>query len=316
MVQPCGNVQLPSIPACASGRRMTASPKSIAAENRIGILCMSGAMASFILNDGLVKYASQTLPAAQLIFMRGVMATLLVFVVAHAMGATTRLADVMRPTVTSRAVVDSFATMLYLGSLFHLPIANATAINLASPLFMILFAVFFMGDKVGVGRWLAVAAGFLGVLLIIQPSAAGFNVWALVCLFGTLFHAARDLMTRRIEPGVPSILITLATSIAVTILSGVLSLWEGWKPFGWVEIGLLAAASVFLAGGYHLIITSMRHGEMSLVAPFRYSGLLFALAIGFVVWKDVPNLLAWGGIALLIASGLYLLTAERRRHKA
>ena len=118
-------------------------------------------------------------------------------------------------------------------------------------------------------------------------------------------------MTRGISPAVPSILITLSTSMAVTIVSGAVSVFEGWRAFGWQELALLAGASVFLSGGYFLIITSMRHGEMALVAPFRYSGLLVALVLGFLVWGDVPNLLAWGGIALLTASGLYLLYSGR-----
>lgn len=284
-----------------------------AAANRRGILCMVGAMGCFVTNDALVKFASQSMPSAQLIFIRGAMSVLLVLAVAHALGATTRLRETTRGWVAVRALVDATATMLYLGSLFHLPIANATAINLAAPLFMTMFAAFFMAERVRGARWLAVGAGFLGVLLVIQPRAQGFNSWALVCLLGTLFHAARDLMTRRIHAGVPSILITLATAVAVTVVSGVASLLQGWRPFGVFEFGLLALASVFLTGGYYFIISSMRHGEMTLVAPFRYSGLLFALVLGYGVWGEVPNALAWFGIALLIASGLYVLVSEKRR---
>ncbi|WP_341916514.1 DMT family transporter [Polaromonas sp. YR568] len=284
-----------------------------AAANRRGIVCMVGAMGCFVTNDALVKFASQSMPSAQLIFIRGAMSVLLVLAVAHALGATTRLRETTRGWVAGRALVDATATMLYLGSLFHLPIANATAINLAAPLFMTMFAAFFMAERVRGARWLAVGAGFLGVLLVIQPRAQGFNSWALVCLLGTLFHAARDLMTRRIHAGVPSILITLATAVAVTVVSGVASLLQGWRPFGVFEFGLLALASVFLTGGYYFIISSMRHGEMTLVAPFRYSGLLFALVLGYGVWGEVPNALAWFGIALLIASGLYVLVSEKRR---
>lgn len=284
-----------------------------AAANRRGIVCMVGAMGCFVTNDALVKFASQSMPSAQLIFLRGFMSVLLVLVVAHALGATARLREATRGWVAVRALVDATATMLYLGSLFHLPIANATAINLAAPLFMTMFAALFMTDRVRGARWLAVGAGFLGVLLVIQPRAQGFNSWALVCLLGTLFHAARDLMTRRIHAGVPSILITLATAVAVTVVSGVGSLLQGWRPFGLFEFGLLALASVFLTGGYYFIISSMRHGEMTLIAPFRYSGLLFALVLGYGVWGEVPNTLAWFGIALLIASGLYVLVSEKRR---
>lgn len=287
-----------------------------AAANRRGIVCMVGAMGCFVTNDALVKFASQSMPSAQLIFIRGLMSVLLVLAVAHALGATPRLREATRGWVAGRAVVDAIATMLYLGSLFHLPIGNATAINLAAPLFMTLFAALFMAERVRGARWLAVGVGFFGVLLVIQPRAEGFNAWALVCLLGTLFHAARDLMTRRIDAGIPSILITLATAVAVTVVSGLGSLLQGWKPFGLFELGLLGLASVFLTGGYYFIINSMRHGEMTLVAPFRYSGLLFALLLGYGVWGEVPNTLAWFGIALLIASGLYVLVNEKRRAPA
>jgi drug/metabolite transporter (DMT)-like permease len=284
-----------------------------AAANRRGIVCMVGAMGCFVTNDALVKFASQSMPSAQLIFIRGFMSVLLVLAVAHALGATARMREATRGWVAGRALVDAIATMLYLGSLFHLPIGNATAINLAAPLFMTLFAALFMAERVRGARWLAVGFGFLGVLLVIQPRAEGFNAWALVCLLGTLFHAARDLMTRRIHAGIPSILITLSTAVAVTVVSGVSSLFQGWQPFGLFEFGLLALASVFLTGGYYFIISSMRHGEMTLVAPFRYSGLLFALVLGYAVWGEVPNALAWFGIALLIGSGLYVLVSEKRR---
>ncbi len=290
--------------------------RSAAAENRFGILCMSAAMALFIANDGLTKYVSATLPAAQLIFLRGLVSIVVVLLVARAMGVMPQLPSTANGKVVARAVVDAVATMLYLFSLFHLPIANATAINLASPLFMIVFAVLFLGHHVGLGRWLAILAGFAGVVMVIQPRADGFNFWAWVCLSGTLFHAARDLMTPRIASHIPSILITLSTAIAVTVVSGVVSVFQGWKPFGGFEFGLLALASVFLSSGYFFIITSMRHGEMSLVAPFRYSGLLFALVLGYLVWDETPNALAWGGIAVLIGSGVYLLVSDRARAPA
>jgi len=173
-----------------------------------------------------------------------------------------------------------------------------------------------MGERVGIGRWLAIGLGFLGVLLIIQPRAEGFNVYAVVCLFGTVLMSVRDLLTRRIGTQVPSTIITLATAVAVTLLSGTASLVEGWQPFGAFELALLALASIFLAGGYYGIVIGMRHGEMSVIGPFRYSGLLWALVIGFLVWGDLPNALAWIGIALLAGSGLYVVYGERKRATA
>ncbi len=289
---------------------------SHASANRVGILAMIVAMACFIVNDALVKYASQTMAAAQLIFVRGVVASVLVLAVAQAMGATRRIRETARGWVAVRAVVDAVATVLFLVSLFHLPLANATAINMTSPLFITVLAAMFIGERLGPARWLAVGVGFLGVLLIIQPQAEGFNVYALVCLLATVLLSVRDLLTRRVPPRVPSILITLSNSLAVTLLAGALSLIEGWRPYGAFELGLLAVAAVFLSTAYYLIVVSTRRGDLSLVAPFRYTALLFATIAGFVVWGETPNALGWSGIALVVASGIYVLRASRRARAA
>jgi len=290
-----------------------------AAANRRGVIAMTGAMASFVVNDALVKYVSQSLPGAQLIFIRGMFATILLLGIAWAMGLLhgpgSRVREVLHRPVLIRSALDAAATLVYLTALFHLPLANATAINMATPLFIALLAVLWMGERIGPARWLAITAGFAGVLLIVQPRADGFNGYSLLCLFGTLLHAARDLFTRKIHVDMPSILITVGTAVSVTLLAGLTSLLQGWKPFSVIQLGLLAAASVFLSGGYFLLIRAMRAGEISLVAPFRYTGLLIALGIGFVIWDEIPNAVAWGGIALLVGAGLYMLLAERSRSR-
>ena len=281
--------------------------------NRRGIRFMVAAMACFIANDSMVKLASETLPAGQLIFVRGMMASLLVLAVARATAAPIAASQIGHRWVLARAAIDAMATFTYLVSLFHLPIANATAINMASPLFIVALAVPLLGERVDARRWAAIAAGFAGVLLVIQPRIEGFNGYALLCLAATLLHAVRDLVVRRIPAGIPSLAITLATAVSVTLLAGLLSIVQGWQPLGLREFALLACASVFLASGYHLIIRSTRMGDMSTIAPWRYTGLLWALIVGWVIWGDLPNALGWAGIALLIAAGVYLVRRERGR---
>lgn len=285
-------------------------PTALRAANRRGILAMSAAMASFVANDSLVKLVSESLPAAQLIFLRGVFATGLLLGIAVLLGAHRGLASLGSRRVLLRAGFDGFATLAYLTSLFHLPLANATAINMATPLFITLFAVVAFHERVSAARWLAIATGFVGVLLVVQPTGAAFNAYALLCLGGTLLHAGRDLTTRTIDARIPAILITLSTAITVTVLSGLWSLAQPWQVPSSVQLMQLAAASVFLSGGYYLIIIAMRGGEMSLIAPFRYTGLLFALVLGWALWGDVPNALARVGIALIVGAGLAML---RRR---
>lgn len=297
-----------------TSQTLAARPSSRA--NGRAIATMIGAMTCFVLNDALVKHVSQSLPSAQLIFLRGVMASLLVLLVAARLGALGQLGALANKRVALRGAVDACATMMYLLSLFRLPIANATAINLAAPLFMTVFAVLFLGERAGAARWLAVVLGFAGVLCIVQPSGDGFNAWALLCLAGTLFHATRDLMTRRIDPAIPSIIITLATALSVTVLAGFLSLVWGWQAFGLRELALLGVAAGFLASGYFLLVQCMRSGDVSLTAPFRYSAVLVAVLLGYVVWDEGPDGWAWLGIALLVGSGLYMLHSERSRTRA
>ncbi len=288
--------------------------------NRRGVIAMTGAMASFVVNDALVKYVSQSLAGAQLIFIRGLCATALLVVIAHAMGLLrgpgARAREILQRPVMIRSLLDASATLVYLTALFHLPLANATAINMATPLFIALLAVLWMGERIGPARWFAIALGFVGVLLIVQPKAAGFNGYALLCLFGTLLHALRDLFTRKIKSDMPSILITIGTAVSVTFFAGTISIFQGWKTATVTHVALLACASIFLSGGYFLLISAMRSGEISFVAPFRYTGLLVALVIGFAVWGETPNALAWGGIGLLAGAGLYMLQSERNRARA
>lgn len=292
------------------------SSLSSARANARAIAMMIGAMGCFVLNDALVKHVSESMPSAQLIFVRGLMASALVLLVAQRLGALRHARAVLNPRVALRGAVDACATMMYLLSLFRLPIGNATAINLAAPLFMTVFAVFFLGERAGVARWSAVVLGFVGVLCVVQPSGEGFNAWALLCLGGTLFHAMRDLMTRGIDPAIPSVIITLATALAVTLLAGCLTLLSGWQAFALRDLGLLGVAAAFLASGYFLLVQCMRTGEVSLTAPFRYMAVLFAMLLGYTIWDEIPNGWAWLGIALLVGSGLYMLHSERGRTRA
>ncbi len=297
-------------------RRAMATHATGAAANRRGILYLAAGMACLVLNDTLMKYLGASLGIAQLIAVRGVIAMVMILAVAHALGVSGRLGMLIQREIGVRTIFDGAGTLLYLVSLMHLPIGNATAINLAAPLIMALFAVLFFGETPGVPRWLAIGAGFIGVILVIQPRLDDFNAWALMCLAATFFQAIRDLLTRRIAPDVPAILISLASVATVTVLACAAVIVQGWQPIGLDSVGILAMAAALLSAGYYLIVNSMRHGEISIVAPFRYSGLLVALLTGFVVFGEVPSALAWGGIALLLAAGIYLMHDERRRRNA
>ena len=279
---------------------------------------MSLSMASFLANDCLVKYVSESLPGPQLIFIRGLFSSVFLLAAARMTGALRM--DSMQGTGTTplwkdrcllaRSALDAVATMIYLTSLFHMPIGNATAINLATPLVITLIAAVALRERVSRARWLAIVVGFSGVLLVVQPAANAFNAWALLCLSGTLLGAVRDLLTRAIRPNVPTVLITLATAMSTCLLAGLIATQQAWHPVSARQYAMLGVAGAFLSTGYYLLIVSLRAGEMSVVSPFRYTALLFALLVGWAIWGDVPNALAWIGITLLVGAGLYMLRAR------
>ena len=282
-----------------------------ASHNRIGIAWMILGMSAFIGNDAIMKAVGERLPAAQMIVVRGAMAIALMLLVAARMGALDRIRDVARGWVLLRASCEGVGTVLYLAALFHLPLANITAINLSSPLFIVVLAKVFLQERVDLARWLAIALGFAGVLLVVQPATDGFNVYAWMCLLATLIYAFRDLLTRKISSATPSILVTLATAGVVCLMAAVVMAFQGWMPMQGRELGWLSLSSLLVSTGYYALIAAMRHGEMTVIAPFRYVGLLWAVLLGYFVWGTLPNAMGWCGIALLIGAGLYMVRQQR-----
>ncbi|MDN4587518.1 EamA family transporter [Xenophilus aerolatus] len=295
---------------------MTASLLSApaSATARRSILLMIGASGCFAANDAIVKFVSQSLPGPQLIFLRSLIAAGFFLLMIRHQGVMPRLAGALQPRVLARSACDAFGTVMYLLSLFHLPLANATAINLAAPVFMTLFAVLFLGERASPARWVAVALGFAGVLAVVQPTGDGFNAWALLCVGGTLLQALRDLLTRGIDPTLPSMVIALSTTAFLALVAGAMTLTQGWAPVALRHLLLLALAAGFLATAYLFLIASLRTGDISLTAPFRYTALLFAVLLGYALWGQWPNAWAWAGIALLVGSGVYAAHRERARH--
>ena len=218
-------------------------------DNRKGIHLMVLSMACFISNDALVKFVSQSLPSGTIILVRGLMASALVLLALRFTGTPVPARQLLDRRVLTRAGIDGLATFAYLLSLFQLPLANATAINMATPLVITLLAVLWLREQVMPRQWGAIAAGFVGVLLVIQPRAEGFNAFAWLCLLGTVLHALRDLLTRRIASEVPSLVITLATAVVVTAMAGLLCLVQGWQTPSPSQGAMLAAAAAFLASG-------------------------------------------------------------------
>ena len=271
------------------------------------------AMMGFIFNDAFVKLVSDRLPLGQIMFVRGLMAMALLLIVCVANGSIRRFNRLVDKWVGVRVVAEVTATCFYLSALFNMEIANTTAILQALPLLVTAAAAVFLGAPVGWRRWTAILVGFGGVLLIVRPGLDGFTVWSLVALTGVLFMVLRDLATKLLPSDVPTLGVSFATLVGVCLMGLVLSVGEDWRVPSWRDLLYLAAAAGFILVGFVSIIAAMRMGDISVVAPFRYSIILWAILIGYVVWGDVPDLATLAGIAILVSTGLYSLMRERRR---
>jgi drug/metabolite transporter (DMT)-like permease len=283
-------------------------------DNTRGILAMSAAVVVFIFNDALIKLAAESVPSVQAIGVRGLFATLWCALALLVTGAWRQIHWAANPRVVFRGVLEAGSAIFYLVALFQIPFAIATAVNLSTPVILTVLAVFILKEDVRWRRWSAVIVGFLGVLMVIQPHPGDLNAWTWLALGGTLFGCFRDIFVRFLPVGVPTLVVSFTTALIVATVGCVWAVVEGWQPMTNRGLGFIVGSSLLLAMGYQFVVIALRSsGEFSVIGAFRYGSILWALAIGYVVWGEVPNALALGGIVVIVGSGLYILHRERVR---
>jgi drug/metabolite transporter (DMT)-like permease len=277
---------------------------------------MAVAMAAFTMNDSITKAVSSEMNFGEIMLVRGVFAIALIGALAWHRGAMRPLRTLMMKPVALRVAGEVGGTVSFLAAIVHLPLANTAAIFQVLPLAITLGAALLFGEPVGWRRWLAITAGFIGVLIIVRPGLQGFNQFSLLALVSVVFCAARDLATKRIPAQIPSLFITLLTTVTVTATGAVILIpLGGWTPPTLRALGLLALAAVLLLIGYQCVIMALRSGDISAVAPFRYSALLWAMLLGYLVFGDVPDAMMVTGASIIVLSGLYAFDRERKRHR-
>lgn len=289
----------------------------VRSENLTGALLMMASMAAFTLNDTFMKALAGEIPLFQLLFLRGVLTTVAVAAIAWRMGALrARLPRREWRIVAVRTVAEIGAAYFFLTALFNMPIANVTAILQALPLTITLAAAVFLGEPVGWRRFAAIAVGFAGVMLIVRPGAADFTIYSLYALVAVGFVTLRDLSTRRLSRETPSMFVTLMTSSVIMVFFGLASLGGDWAAMDARAMGLTAGASVMIIGGYLCSVMVMRVGEISFTAPFRYTGLIWALVLGWVAFGEWPAPVTLLGAAIVVGSGMFMLYRESRLSRA
>jgi drug/metabolite transporter (DMT)-like permease len=278
-----------------------------------GSLFMVVGMASFTMNDAVTKAVSAEMNFGQVMLLRGVFATVLIAALAWYRGALRSPRTSMMLPVALRVAAEVGGTIAFLTAIVNLPLANTSAIFQALPLAVTLGAALAFRESVGWRRWLAITAGFAGVLIIVRPGLQGFNEYSLFALGSVFFFAVRDLATRPIPAHIPSLFITLVTTIAVTVVGGIILFpLGGWTAPSPRALGLLALAAVLVLVGYQYVIMALRAGDLSAVAPFRYTALLWAMALGYVFFGDQPDRYMLLGASFIVVSGLYAFYRERQ----
>jgi len=291
-----------------------AAEPSPAEENFRGALFMSLSMFGFVTNDATTKWISDDLTLFQIVFLRGLFTIVLIGGFAYWRGALSYRPD-RRDTkvIALRLFGEVGGTFCFLNALFNMPLANASAILQSLPLAVTLGAALFMGEKVGWRRYSAIFIGFLGVMIIVRPGMEGFNAYALWAVAAVVFVTIRDLSTRSLSRGVPSLYVTLTTAVGVTVLSGICLPFAEWKPVEGDHFLFLGGAACLVFVGYLFGIMAMRHGEIGFIAPFRYTILVWAIGLGFVVFGDIPDLWTIVGSSIVIGMGIYTFYRERVR---
>ena len=268
-------------------------------------------MMGFAGNDTLIKSLGGALSTGQIMCMRGAVLTLLIGFLIWQQKLLHTIRDVLTPLIALRTLFELGATLAFLSVLTLLPLANVYAILQALPLLVTLGAAWVFKEAIGWRRWLAIGIGFLGVLIIIRPGMHGFNSASLLIVLSVVFAAGRDLITRALPKNLPSLLISGTTALIISLFGLILTTAsKQWVTVSWHQLQVLVGAAAFLFFGYHFIIMAMRTGDVAYVVPYRYTSLIWAIVLGYVVFAEIPDGYTLLGSTIVIAMGLFKMYRE------
>lgn len=278
-----------------------------------GALLMCLSMAAFTFGDAAIKATGGDLPLSQLLVIRGVLAsTALLWMAWYFNGLRLRLPKRDALLVGIRGLSESVAAYFFLSALLAMPFANVTALLQMLPLAVTLGGALVFREAVGWRRWTAISIGFCGMLLIVRPGTDGFTGASIYALCAVLAVTVRDLVTRRISTQTPSLTVTFVCSVMVTLFAAGWSFGQDWVAMTPRLTALVLLATTFIIGAYLFSVMVMRVGDVSFVAPFRYTGLVWALVLGFVVFGEWPDVLTIVGASIIVATGVFSLLREAR----
>ena len=287
-----------------------------AAENLRGIGLMAGSMALFAFEDMFLKFAAQNLPTGEILLVTCLFSWAFFSALARAEGRRTFSRAALHPWVLARNAGEMVGTYAYITALAAIPLATVSAVLQAMPLAVTMAAALFMRETVGWRRWTAIAVGFAGVLMVIRPGLDGFHPAVLWVLVSVAALSLRDLASRGVPREISTTQISAWGVASMTCLgAGMMAFQTPVIPSFW-QIAMLLGALIFGTTGYWAVTSATRTGEVSVVSPFRYTRLVFAIVIGAVVFAEYPDRMTLIGAAVIIGSGLYAFARERARTRA
>ena len=287
-------------------------------DNLRGSLLMVLAMLLFAIEDMFIKQMSGAIPIGQIMVCLSAGGVIAFGIVAKLRDPGPLFDGFWHPAVVGRNLCDTFGSMGFLTALALTPISTASAILQATPLWVTIGAAIFFGETVGWRRWTATLLGLFGVLLIIRPGMEGFDANSLFAVMGVIGLGARDLFTRRLPPTLSTIKVSVYAFVTLIPAGIFLHLIQGdpiATPDATNTLRLILAMLIGVAA-YYTIVAATRLGDLSLVSPFRYSRLVFALFIGVFAFGERPDALTLLGAAIIIAAGLYTLWRESRLNRS
>jgi drug/metabolite transporter (DMT)-like permease len=281
-----------------------------------GPLFMIISTCSYVINDTLMKLATVGLPPYEVLFLRGAAAALWSIPLLFALGYPKHLSLVIEKRVLLRNLLELAGILAYVVALANMQIADASALGQITPLLLLVGASILFGERIGGLRMALIGLGFIGALMVAQPTMQGISVYALLAIANAVFSAARDLAGRRVTAEVPGMIVAISAVLVVLVGAGVAHLaFEEWVVPGTHHLLLLAGAGFFLIFGHFFIFMAYRVGPTGVVAPFYYCFTVWAVISGLLVFGQFPNAVAVGGIFLVVASGLTIVMLDGRRRR-
>ena len=271
------------------------------------------AMAGFALEDLFIKLLSSHLPVSQILIIIGFSGTAVFLIIALLTHEPILQRSLLTKSVIIRTFCELFAALFFVSALALTPLSSVASILQATPLMVTMGAAVFFGEKVGWRRWSAVMIGFIGVLLILRPGFDSFMPASFLAVVATIFIAVRDLVTRTMQFEISTTTVSMYAFLACGI-SGFIAIpfYSAMVIPSSTEIMYLISATFVGVIGYYAVVLATRNGDLSIIAPFRYSRLVFAMLLSIVILAERPDLLTLSGTAIIVLSGVYTFIREKK----